>query len=232
MRIRALSVDLGWKHLAYAILDIGNAENDENHDDFNILAWDCHNLLSEANINVNEASLDELIRLTVPSVALIIDVWTKWKPTIAFLEQQPLGMHARNVKSKTLSHVLQGLLLSKGIPVVFVSPQKKLKYMEQTGNVANYSANKKFAVDETTRLLMSLRGDNENNAWLLHFQSFKKKDDLADSLLQGLYASKDALLDQLKEMKRTDLEPQRKKKKVDKKKSRKAAQLAVELDDI
>jgi hypothetical protein len=215
--IRALSIDLGWKHLAYAMLEVGSdhsstgTDSDSLTNDFSIKAWNCESLLEGMtkgkeqegdNVNVNDTSLDELIRLTVPSVAKILEFWVKWpgqtdiKPTIAFLEQQPLGMQARNVKSKTLSHVIQGLLISKGIPVVFISPQKKLKYMEQTGN---YSDNKKFAVEETLRLLHSIDPNDSSNRWLQHFNSFKKKDDLADSFLQGLYASKDYILALIKE---------------------------------
>jgi hypothetical protein len=215
--IRALSIDLGWKHLAYAMLEVGSdhsstgTDSDSLTNDFSIKAWNCESLLEGMtkgkeqevdNVNVNDTSLDELIRLTVPAVAKILDFWVKWpgqtdiKPTIAFLEQQPLGMQARNVKSKTLSHVIQGLLISKGIPVVFISPQKKLKYMEKTGN---YSDNKKFAVEETLRLLHSIDPNDSSNRWLQHFNSFKKKDDLADSFLQGLYASKDYILALIKE---------------------------------
>ena len=223
--IRALSIDLGWKHLAFAMLEVGSDHSSDSCatesslTDFSIKAWNCESLLEGitvlktngktkdngkevVNVNVNDTSLDELIRLTVPAVANILEFWVQWpgqtdvKPTIAFLEQQPLGMQARNVKSKTLSHVIQGLLISKGIPVVFISPQKKLKYMEQTGN---YSDNKKFAVEETLRLLLSVDPNESSNRWLQHFNTFKKKDDLADSFLQGLYASKDHILALLKE---------------------------------
>lgn len=245
--IRALSIDIGWKHLAYAMLEVGCENEDKqakDEEDFSIKAWNCESLLT-STINVNDTSLDELIRLTVPSIAKIVDFWKKWpscedsKPTIAFLEQQPLGMQARNVKSKTLSHVIQGLLISNGIPVVFISPQKKLKYMEQSGT---YSDNKKFAVEETLRLLNSIDPNESSNVWLQHFNSFKKKDDLADSFLQGLYASKDQILLIIKEKKTkrksgaedlVDLDaenPKKKHKKKVKEKSRKAAEASVALD--
>lgn len=245
--IRALSIDIGWKHLAYAMLEVGCENEDKqakDEEDFSIKAWNCESLLT-STINVNDTSLDELIRLTVPSIAKIVDFWKKWpscedsKPSIAFLEQQPLGMQARNVKSKTLSHVIQGLLISNGIPVVFISPQKKLKYMEQSGT---YSDNKKFAVEETLRLLNSIDPNESSNVWLQHFNSFKKKDDLADSFLQGLYASKDQILLIIKEKKTkrksgaedlVDLDaenPKKKHKKRVKEKSRKAAEASVALD--
>lgn len=254
--IRALSIDIGWKHLAYAMLEVGseNETKQTSEEDFSIKAWNCESLLTSSEngpVNVNDTSLDELIRLTVPSIAKILDFWIKWpgssedlKPSIAFLEQQPLGMQARNVKSKTLSHVIQGLLISKGIPVVFISPQKKLKYMEQSGT---YSDNKKFAVEETLRLLNSIDPNESSNVWLQHFNSFKKKDDLADSFLQGLYASKDQILaiikDANKKTKRksggpecqadlVDLDAGNPKKKHKKKdhKSRNAAEASVALD--
>jgi hypothetical protein len=201
--LRALSIDIGWKHLAYAMLEVGSMNENCTDEEFSIKAWNCESLL-EGHVNVNDTSLDELIRLTVPSIAKILKKWIAWPgqpsimPTIAFLEQQPLGMQARNVKSKTLSHVIQGLLISQGISVVFISPQKKLKYMEHSGN---YSDNKKYAIEETLRLLKLIDVNESNNQWLIHFNSFKKKDDLADSFLQGLYASKEYILSQIKQIK-------------------------------
>jgi len=259
MSVRCVSIDIGWKHLAFVMLEVGcltrresEDQGEENENDFSIKMWGCENLLSETDtsVNVNQTSLDELIRLTVPTVAKIVEKWTKWpgqstlSPMVAFLEQQPLGMQARNVKSKTLSHVLQGLLLSKGIPVVFVSPQKKLKYMDQSGT---YSDNKKFAIAETERLLMSIDPNESSNVWLKHFHSFKKKDDLADSFLQGLYSSKDYLVSLAKEEAKAlkmrmrapeDVEPSNrsasaKKRKLNKKsRSVKAVQESISLDEF
>lgn len=235
-----MSIDIGWKHLAFVMLEVG-CQN-ESETDFSIKMWGCENLLSDTLVNVNQTSLDELIRLTVPSVAKIMETWTKWPgqpslmPMVAFLEQQPLGMQARNVKSKTLSHVIQGLLIAHGIPVVFVSPQKKLKYMEQSGS---YSDNKKFAIVETERLLSSIDPNESSNVWLKHFHSFKKRDDLADSFLQGLYSSKDYLVTLAKEEAKAcklkvkqDEEPKRIKKKRKVNKSLSAAQNSVALDDV
>ena len=199
--LRILSVDIGWRNLASVKLELygrngNNSKEDLTAEDFNILSWKIDSLLDDT-VNVNESSLDELIKVTVPSLAKVIEEWSSWpsllgsfndKPDIVFLEQQPLGMQARNVKTKTLSHVIQSLLISKNIPVFFISPQKKLKFMSETFS-SSYSANKKFAVEETVKILQHASASK----WIDFLHSFKKQDDLADCFLQGLYGGRDYL---------------------------------------
>ena len=199
--LRILSVDIGWRNLASVKLELyrsngNNTKEDLTAEDFNILSWKIDSLLDDT-VNVNETSLDELIKITVPSLAKVIEEWSSWpsllgsfndKPDIVFLEQQPLGMQARNVKTKTLSHVIQSLLISKNIPVFFISPQKKLKFMSETSS-SSYSANKKFAVEETVKILQHAGASK----WIDFLHSFKKQDDLADCFLQGLYGGRDHL---------------------------------------
>jgi hypothetical protein len=99
--IRALSIDIGWKHLAYAMLEVGS-ENETKHtsdEDFSIKAWNCESLLTSSEngpVNVNDTSLDELIRLTVPSIAKILDFWIKWPGS-----SEDLKVHG------TIGHVLR-----------------------------------------------------------------------------------------------------------------------------
>ena len=56
----------------------------------------------------------------------------------------------------------------------FIPPNKKTKYIER----------KRLGIKVTTTLL---NDNNSIHSWLEHFLNHKKKDDLADSFLQGLW---------------------------------------------
>ena len=125
----------------------------------------------------------------------IVDTWTTCHPDVVYLESQPLGQMARNVKTKTLSHVIQAFMQAREIRVEFVSPKKKLKGMGITGS---YGDNKKFAIEKS----LSLLKECGQSTWHEWFESKGgKKDDLADALLQGYYAAKDELVKSSKPVK-------------------------------
>ena len=178
--MRVLSVDLGWRHLAAVQMDVTAS-------DFTIYQWKIIDLMS-GDVNINKASLEDLVNNSAPSIQTTILDWCKWpnsdlKPEIAYLELQPLGQMARNVKTKTLSHIFQTLLLAHGIPVQFVSPKKKLA----GADLNSYAGNKKFAVDSTEKIL--------EGEWQEWFRSCKgKRDDLADAFLQGYYTAKQSFV--------------------------------------
>lgn len=203
-----LSVDLGWRNLSYVILEVFL-------ESYKILEWENVDIMGEENININTTSLEDLVKNTHAKVKDIIMKWCSYKPEIAFLEQQPLGQMARNVKTKTMSHIMQSHLLSNSITVEFVNPKKKLKGLK---NGETYQDNKKFAVEKTKSLL-------ENNlVWLEKFMTHKKKDDLADSFLQGLYSAKEKFLPP------KDKKPRTKKQKRDSHENTRQT-LIINLDD-
>jgi hypothetical protein len=229
--MRVLSVDIGWRHLAYALLEV-------TLDSLRVVQWQVLDLLGEegADLNVNKTTLEELVRRTAPAFQAAVKSWCEvdWAgdgasvgpPEIAYLESQPLGMQARNVKTKTLSHVFQALLLAQGVAVQFVSPKKKLLGMLEGGT---YADNKKFAVASAGSVLTSC-GLEEWADWFEDVAG--KRDDLADALLQGYYAAKDALTTKPKKPRKAvkaATEPARKRPK--KKPSAHAtAEAAVALD--
>ena len=148
-----------------------------------IHTWEIVDLIQDESVNVNESSTEVLIQKSAQALQRIVSEWTVDKPDVAFLESQPLGQMARNVKTKTLSHVLQAMLIAKDVTVEFVSPKLKLKGMP----AGSYGDNKKFAVASTLKLLEAcgLLAEKEE------FETKKgKRDDLADALLQGYYAAK------------------------------------------
>lgn len=186
-----LSVDIGWRHLAYALLDLTESS-------IIINKWKIVDIIEDELINVNETTTDVLISKSAKILGCLVKEWALCNPEIAYLENQPLGQMARNVKTKTLSHVMQALLIAEGIKVQFVSPKKKLAGMQDCGS---YSDNKKFAVASTLKVL------SEYNLleWINWFDAVKgKKDDLADSFLQGVYAGRSTLRENKKIKKNTE----------------------------
>ena len=179
--MRVLSVDIGWRHLAFADLTVTESS-------LSIHEWEIVDVIKDESVNVNTATTEELIRFSAPLIGAVIQRWTLSKPDVVYLENQPLGQMARNVKTKTLSHVMQALLLAQGIEVVFVSPKKKLKGMTDVGS---YGDNKKFAIEASLKLLR----EQECSTWFEWFDTKSgKRDDLADALLQGYFAAKDSMI--------------------------------------
>jgi len=80
----------------------------------------------------------------------------------------------------------------------FVSPSNKLKKFNQTeiqeaDKNKKYKLTKKTSIDNTKKILRCY----ELNNWTDHLLSFIKKDDLADSFLQGWYVLNNIMTDQL-----------------------------------
>ena len=176
--MKCVSIDIGWRNLSYCVLIV-------NEMDYTIDKWEIFDLMPiENEININTTCLEDLIKMCAPKINEFIDLFLNQSIEIAYLELQPLGPMARNIKTKTLSHILQTLFIAKNIAVEFISPNKKLKGMER-GN--SYAANKKFAVQKVQELLI-------NNDWLEKFNKHRKKDDLADAFLQGLYSAKETFI--------------------------------------
>lgn len=174
-------MDLGWRHLAYAKLNV-------EKDSFEILEWDVISLLDDAvEVNLNKISLEELLKMTSKQLISTVNEWSlgDMKPEYVYLESQPLGQMACNVKTKTLSHIIQILFLSHEIDVKFISPRKKLEGMI---GKSSYADNKKFAVERVKELLV---GNEHLEKFLTHKG---KKDDLADAFLQGLFAAREQMI--------------------------------------
>lgn len=95
------------------------------------------------------------------------------------IEKQP----ARNVKMRLIESILHVYFVMKNVKKVNTySSKHKLGALGKTvKGKSNYSLRKKMSVAMTTRFL-----DDNKSFWKEIFEKSKKKDDLADSLLQGL----------------------------------------------
>lgn len=158
-----LSFDVGIKNLAYCLIDTSEHT-------WNILDWNIIDCTSNNNILTLIKELDTLPQLLESSVILI--------------EKQP----SFNPKMRIIGGCLYTYFTlriaheqNKNVKILFYSAKHKLKNVNVAQVVAKtkYSRNKKLAIEETKFLL-------KDSDWLKYFLSNKKKDDLADSLLQGL----------------------------------------------
>lgn len=178
--MRVLSFDVGTKNLAYC-----DTEVIENK--FTINSWAVLNCVP-TELNVNETSLADLVPYFVKMIQDNLCLWTLQYDYI-LIENQPMGGRgsARNLKTKVLSHILQGLLMpySKN-PVQFVHPGLKLKDMPRPEGKSSYRENKMFAIKKTLELLESPECQSKDSLKIIS-QKKTKKDDLADSFLQGYY---------------------------------------------
>ena len=71
--------------------------------------------------------------------------------------------------------------------IEFISACNKLKDYEDTTDTTTYTDRKKGGILKTRELLEEQYNNNNNKSWLSFFEKHKKKDDLADSFLQGLW---------------------------------------------
>ncbi len=166
--MRVLSFDMGYKNLAYCVLE-----------DKQLTTWKCVNIV-EGKSKAKKPSISVLTE------ALIDHLNTEQlNADRVLIEQQPVGFHRRsNTGMKVLSHVLQGYFYNKGIQVSFVSPKRKLKGCpdcKSKPTKERYKIHKQYAIDKTREYLKG-----KDNKWVDIFETADKQDDLADCLLQGL----------------------------------------------
>jgi hypothetical protein len=97
-------------------------------------------------------------------------------------------------RMKTLQGMIaQYFIMKDKTQIVFVSAANKLKghtSVDVNGEImeidtSNYAARKKEGIKVTLKLLTE-----KGSGWLTHFNTHKKKDDLADSFLQGVWYMK------------------------------------------
>ena len=107
----------------------------------------------------------------------------KYKIDVVLIENQ-IGNIA--VRMKTLQGMVAQYFIMKGIKeIYFISSQNKLKeYEKEFSSLKKYSERKKKSIEITLNKIT----ENENLIkWIEFFNNNKKKDDLADSFLQGCW---------------------------------------------
>lgn len=165
--LTVLSFDCGMLNFAYCLLE----DADDPDREFNIKLWQ---LFSINSVSASEAVSNLKRELDQRPWMLQVDH--------VIIEAQVLT----NSLMKTISHALQMYFICKSdVPVHFISPKNKFKVCKvpEPENVTGHAKNKKVAILMADKLLSKQCNRNA----LEYFHSHKKCDDLADSLLQGVY---------------------------------------------
>jgi len=104
------------------------------------------------------------------------------------IESQP----TRNIKMKVLSHCIQVtfLMIKQNdhfdFTIDFADPKTKLKLCQPSPTTRSYLQNKRAAILTCGVIMDNYKKINGDDEFVRLFNSSKKKDDLADSLLQAL----------------------------------------------
>ncbi len=150
-----LSIDVGTKNMGIAIVD----PDGPKLLDFCLL---CCSSVKKPTIERSCRDVFQALTEYLDSLDHTIDV--------CMIEAQP----RKNCRTKVISHCIQVLMLGRGCAKVkFVSPKKKLKV-----KYAKYKDRKKAAVEEAKRIVVMYP------ELYTKFCGLKKKDDVADAILQ------------------------------------------------
>ena len=136
--MRVVSFDIGLRNLAWCDLDVQKEDARFSH---TLHHWMVESAVAD-EVNVNATSLEFFVEPFTRLIQSIFDKLLEPEVIDAFLiESQPMGHgrsfggtsmggSPRNLKTKVLSHILQSILIAKGIAsskIHFISPMLKLR---------------------------------------------------------------------------------------------------------
>lgn len=185
--MRVLAWDVGIINLAFCILQ-GNPQDQT----FQVIDWGIINLLPTGQ-DYRKVAAEELRLILIRNLDILRDRFLERHLDVVLIENQPV---LKNPIMKSISSCIMDYFLIRGMidsslisKVVFTSPVNKLKLGIMTDSEitdmqarlkSKYQINKKIAIITCERLLkISVHNDEAS----VQFGGFKKKDDLADSLL-------------------------------------------------
>ena len=171
--VRIISFDIGLKNLSYCFLE-----------DEKIVGWDNVDISHKDQVRQAEKIWDLLQTITPNSLL------QEWMPEIVVEKQMAARM--KRIESYILMYYIDKKRLGMVTNVTLFHAKYKLKhYTRQVGDLEmgtkKYStryANNKYKGKEQCRIIIHREGMQEQE-WLQKYKSSKKKDDLADSFLQG-----------------------------------------------
>ena len=208
---------MGLRNLSYCLIEW----NDES---VHIRDWCVANVVGEKNAKTMSIEQASIMLLDFLRDRFSEDLGNE---TVVAIEQQPVGRQVTsNVRMKVLSHVVHTFFYLRGYSVRFVSPKRKLEGLEQSKAKANkerYAHNKRVAVEHCNTVIAG-----QDPMWADFFVALPKKDDAADSLLQGLVVVEDSRKAKQKEAAKAAKVAERERKRLEKEAAKEARRLARE----
>ena len=148
--------------------------------------------LNKINENLNTFYLDPIIIFKAKDINIVTlgrNIKTEFTNLLegipidrVIIENQigPLASRMKSLQGMVMQHFIE----SK-VPIIEeISPFNKLKMFIKPKQKTNYNERKKLSIKITLEKIGTM---NEFSNWHDFFLSYKKKDDLADSFLQGLW---------------------------------------------
>ena len=185
-----LSFDIGIKNLAYCLMY-------KDKDNIKIIEWDIIQLIDDG-IKCKSVSLNTITNTLYTKLQ---DLFLEHNVTEVLLENQPV---LKNPTMKSIQIILysffnyEKIILGREINLIkMINASNKLKLGRHLKDInesediikikVKYTKNKKLAISYTNLFLKEKINNNDYHKYNELFNKHKKKDDLADSFLQGLY---------------------------------------------
>ena len=179
-----ISFDVGIRNLGYIIIEV----NENMVNSHKILKWD---VLELCDKNTKASSVDNII-IGMNMYKLLDNLLCNYKFDIILVENQ-IGRNA--IKMKTIQGMLNMYFVMRNYNnnnIINYNAVHKLKHFLKNKKTT-YAERKKFSKQITEQLCKKYYGETMFN----YYKKFKKKDDLADCLLQCLdYIKKQKLLNE------------------------------------
>lgn len=152
-----ISIDVGIKNLAYIVFD-----------NKKIIEW---KVVELCNTNASKANIIDIGKKLYEALETIDYDFEK-----AIIENQ-IGPNA--IRMKCLQGMITMFFIGKGVDVIYWNAANKLKPYIQSKTKTSYTERKKLSIIVTREILTIYYKEH-----LEYFNSYKKKDDLADCFLQ------------------------------------------------
>ena len=190
-----LSFDIGIKNLAYCLMYKDNAI--DNNNNIKVIDWDIIQLI-EDGVKCKGVSLDAITNVLYNKLQ---EIFLDYDIKEVLLENQPV---LKNPVMKSIQIILysffqyEKVLMGRDINLIkFINASNKLKLGKNLSEINNsedivkikskYTKNKKLAIIYTNHFLQERLIVEDYIKYNEIFNKHKKKDDLSDAFLQGLY---------------------------------------------
>ena len=175
--MRILSFDVGIRNLAYILMDVDDITVNSNV----IKSWDILELC-EKNVKASQANIIDIGTAMMTKLDGLLQSYHSIDlPIDVILIENQIGQNA--IKMKTIQNMINMFFIMRGFGkdhIINYNAVNKLKHFCDKKNTT-YAERKKMSKEITCQLC-----DQTYNDWKMYYDKFKKKDDLADCLLQAI----------------------------------------------